>query len=188
MTKVAPVNASIVLLVLLTPTLCLAHSRPQQALALEQEVARLGSNGNDDAADVRRLAESPEASTKALIEALHTIPDSEEFAKTDSPSMEHVLWLIRALRYVTGGLDFCAASEHTFGSSEEEEHREYWLTFHHKGCLTFFGYWMSRDRSYIAPEDAQRDIIDQWRRWYGTFGATYRYKPHQNPPPEKWLW
>jgi hypothetical protein len=178
-----------VLIASFTANLALAQSRTEQGtLTLEQRVARLGAPGNDDAADVKQLAENPEASAKVLIAALHTIPDSEEFAKADKPSMEHVLWLIRALRYLTGGLDFCAQSKHIFGNSEEEENRQYWLTFHHKDCLTFFGYWMSRDRTYIAPEDTQKRIIDQWRHWYAKFGATYEYKPLRNPPPEKWLW
>jgi hypothetical protein len=167
----------------------LAQARPDHSTqTLERIVARLGTHGNDDATDVRELAKTPESSAKMLTAALHTIPDSEEFAKADKSSMEHVLWLIRGLRYVTGGLDFCAQSKHIFGDSEEEKNRQYWLTFHHKDCLTFFGYWMSRDRSYIAPEDAQKNIIDQWQHWYATFGATYEYKPLQNPPPESWLW
>jgi hypothetical protein len=160
----------------------------QDRLTVQQRVARLGSHGNDDAADVRRLSETPKASAEALIADLHTIPDSEAFSKADSPQMEHVLWLIRALRYVTGGLDFCAESKYAFASSEEEKNRQHWLTFHHGECLTFFGYWMSRDRTYVAPEDAQKNIIDQWRHWYATFGATYEYKALKNPPPEKWLW
>ena len=166
-----------------------AQSQPKpDQLTVEQRVARLGSHGNDDAADVKTLSETPKASVAALIAGLHTIPDSEAFSKADSPEMEHVLWLIRALRYTTGGLDFCAQSTHAFGNSEDEKKRQYWLAFHHGKCLTFFGYWMSRDRTYIAPEDVQKNIIDQWRQWYAAFGATYAYKPLQDPPPEKWLW
>jgi hypothetical protein len=167
----------------------LAQSNPaQDGPTLEQRVARLGAHGNDDAGDVKQLAEDPGASAKLLIAGLHTVPDSEGSAKAAKPSIEHVLWLIRGLRYITGGLDFCAQSEHAFGNSEEEKNRQYWLTFHHKQCLTFFGYWMSRDRTYIAPEDVQKNIIDQWKHWYATSGASYDYKPLRNPPPEKWLW
>lgn len=181
--------ALILVCLLFSAPLALAQPTPKQSQpTIEQRVARLGSPGNDDLGDVKELAESPEASAKALIDGLHTIPASEAFAKRDDPSMEHVLWLIRGLRYVTGGLDFCAGTKHVFGSSEEESNRKYWLTFHHKDCLTFFGYWMSRDRTYIAPEDAQRNIIDQWRHWYATYGTSYVYKPLQSPPPEKWRW
>jgi len=92
------------------------------------------------------------------------------------------------LRYITGGLDFCSQTRHDFGNSEEEKNRKYWLTFAHKNCLTFFALWPSRDRTYVAPEDVQRNIIDQWRHWYSSFGTAYDYKPLQNPLPEKWLW
>jgi hypothetical protein len=178
-----------VLFALFTVPFATAQSRPEQStLTLEQRVARLGAQGNDDAGDVKQLAKTPGASAKLLVAGLHTISDSEESAKVDESSIEHVLWLIRGLRYITGGLDFCAQSKHSFGNSEEEKNRRYWLTFHHKECLTFFGYWMSRDRIYIAPQDAQKNIIDQWQHWYATSGASYDYKPLENPPPEKWLW
>ncbi|MGH9344142.1 MAG: hypothetical protein ACRD19_10310 [Terriglobia bacterium] len=157
-------------------------------VTLEQRVARLGMPGNDNVADVKELASNPRVSSGILIRDLHPIPDSEEFAKADKPPMEHVLWLIRALRYITGGMDFCAPSKHVFGKSEEEQNRKYWLTFAHHQCLTFFSLWPSRGRWYIAPEDTQKSIIAQWRHWYATSGAKFEYKPLQNPPPEKWLW
>lgn len=153
-----------------------------------QLVARLGSNGNDDVADIKQLARNPRESTSLLIDALHVVPDSEQYAKADSSSMEHALELIRALRYITGGIDFCAQSQHIFGSSKEEKNRRYWLTFRHKTCLSFFGYWMSRGRTYIAPVDAQREIIAQWKNWYAKYGATFSYKSLQNPEPQDWLW
>ena len=96
--------------------------------------------------------------------------------------------MIRALRYLTGGMDFCAQSQHRFGNSEEEKNRKYWLTFAHKECLTFFALWPSRGRLYLAPLDAQKNIINQWQHWYATSGAEFKYKPLQDPPPEKWLW
>jgi hypothetical protein len=154
----------------------------------KQRVARLGAHGNDDVADIKELAMDPRSSAGLLIVGLHTVPDSKKTDNADRPSVEHVLWLIRGLRYVTGGIDFCASSKHVFGNSEEEKNRKYWLTFHHKECLTFWGYWMSRDRTYIAPADAQENIISQWHHWYATYGAEFAYKPLENPPPEKWLW
>jgi len=161
---------------------------PKVTVTLEQRVARLGTPANDNVADVRQLASNPGVSAGLLIADLHSIPDSEEFAKADKLPMEHVLWLIRALRYLTGGMDFCAPSKHVFGNSEEEQNRKYWLTFAHKECLTFFAFWPSRGRWYIAPVDAQKNIIAQWRHWYATSGGKFEYKPLQNPPPEKWLW
>ena len=157
-------------------------------VTLAQMVARLGADGNDDIADVKRLAVNPRASVELLIAGLHPIPDSDEFGKAENGSTEHVLWMIRGLRYLTGGMDFCARSRHVFGQSDAEKNRKYWLTFQHGGCLTFFGYWMSRDRIYIAPSDVQENIISQWQRWYATYGAKFEYKTLQSPPPDKWLW
>ena len=175
------------LFVLLSASYAMAQQKTG-TVTLAQRVARLGTHGNDDVSDVKQLAMSPRASAELLITGLHVVPDSERFAKEDNSSMEHVLWLIRALRFVTGNMDFCARSKHVFGNSEEEKNRRYWLTLHQKNCLAFFGYWMSRDRTYIAPTDAQESIISQWRHWYATNGANFEYKPLQNPPPEKWLW
>jgi hypothetical protein len=181
-------SRAILFLLLLVASTAWAQPEPQAAISLEQRVARLGSKGNSDIQDVQELSANPAASSRLLIAGLHVIPDSAKNARADAPTTEHVLWMIRGLRYVTGGLDFCAESKHVFGTSEEEKNRQYWLTFHHKECLTFFGYWMSRDRIYVAPPDAQRSIISQWQHWYATTGKTFEYKPLQNPPPEKWLW
>jgi hypothetical protein len=159
-----------------------------KALTPEERIARLGNSGNNHIEDIQELAKKPLASTGLLVASFHTIPDTKDYAKADSDSMEHVLWLIRALRYMTGGLDFCAQSKHHFGASEEEKNRKYWLTLAHKNCLTFFAFWMSRGRWYIAPVDAQKSIISQWRRWYAAEGAKFVYKPLENPPPEKWMW
>ena len=165
-----------------------SYAAPTPAVGLAQVVDRLGTAGNSDASDVAMLARTPSMSTKLLIESLRTIDDSEETAKRDSPQTEHVLWLIRALRFITGGVDQCATSNHQFGSSEEEKHREYWLTFGHGNCLTFFALWPSRDRIFIAPNDAQQKIITAWKHWYATLPKDYRFKPFHNPQPEDWLW
>lgn len=174
--------------VLAAPFVLAQQEHTTGEITLAERVARLGTPGNDDIADVKQLAADPRVSTELLIAGLHPIPDSDEFAKADTSSMEHVLWMIRGLRYMTGGIDFCAQSKHIFGNSEKEEKRKYWLTFRHHECLTFFGYWMSRDRIYIAPTDVQENIIAQWHRWYATYGVKFEYKTLQNPPPEKWLW
>lgn len=153
-----------------------------------ERIARLGTPGNDNVADVKVLAENPAANAGLLVAALRTIPDSEPFARADDPTMEHALWIVRALRYLTGGKNFRAGTHHQFGSSQEEQNRKYWLTFDGRPDVAFFGYWMSRNRWYIAPLDAQNEIIAQWRRWYAADGKQFDYKPLQNPSPENWIW
>ena len=49
-------------------------------------------------------------------------------------------------------------------------------------------YWPSHDRIYIAPVDAQADIISQWQHWYSMHGENFDYKPMKNNPPEDWAW
>ena len=154
----------------------------------EERIARLGAPGNDNIADVKLMAENPSANAGLLVAALHTIPDTEQFARADDPTMEHALWMVRALRYLTGGKDFRARTHHKFGSTEEEQNRKYWLTFEGRPDVAFFAYWMSRNRWYIAPLDAQNEIIAQWRRWYADSGKQFDYKHLQNLSPENWIW
>ncbi len=86
------------------------------------------------------------------------------------------LWSIRALRYLTGGKDFCGLTAHL---DELDQDRRQFLTIR---CgpgpeVSFFGVWMSRDTVYIAPKDAQLRIIQQWIQWYETEGVRYSYPP-----------
>ena len=164
------------------------QSRHGKSSAIEGLVSRLGSKGNQDFQDLQALAANPALSVKVMVADLRTVPSSEKSARADAPSLEHVLWLIRGLRYLTGGIDFCSKNAHVFGTSDEENNRQYWLTFKHGGCVSFFGYWPSHDRIYIAPVDAQADIISQWQHWYSMHGENFDYKPMKNNPPEDWAW
>jgi hypothetical protein len=139
-------------------------------------------------ADVLELAKTPAVSAKLLIADLHTIPDSKHAAKAAAYRTEHTIWEIRALRFMTGGKDFCVASHHVFGNSEEEQNRKYWLTFDHPDCLAFFSLWPSHGREYIAPVDAQRSIISEWKKWYQSVGEKFAYHSLDPDKPEKWSW
>jgi len=48
--------------------------------------------------------------------------------------------------------------------------------------------WPSRGTEYVAPQDAQNEIILKWRDWFKDQGASFDYKPLLNPKPEEWLW
>lgn len=160
----------------------------QQGGSVADYVQRLGSRGNNNFSDVKKLSETPETSTRLLVGALHPIPEVRILASQDLPSAEHVLWTIRALRYITGGKEFCAATKHKFGDSQMDQHRRYWLYFGHHNCVSFFAMWPSRGTEYIAPEDAQREIISKWRNWFATYGTSFHYEPLHNPKPWQWLW
>lgn len=43
------------------------------------------------------------------------------------------------------------------------------------GEIRFFGTWMSRDRVWVAPLDAQTAIIGKWREWFRKNGQTFVY-------------
>jgi hypothetical protein len=49
---------------------------------------------------------------------------------------------------------------------------------------------MSRDAEFVAPEDAQRAIIEQWKQWQHDFGGTLQYRPAKNPADamDDWYW
>jgi hypothetical protein len=52
------------------------------------------------------------------------------------------------------------------------------------GSVEFFGTWMSRDRVWVAPEDAQNEIIRQWKQWFARHGNSHRYE--SNRRVESW--
>ena len=159
----------------------------QDDTSVSAKVTQLGMGG-DDVRIVKSLSATPQLSVQLLIKELHTVNESRELAGANDKRVEHVLWCIRALRYVTGGLDFCGKTSHQFGTSELEKNRRYWLYFKNKSCVPFFAMRPSRGSEYIAPQDAQEDIIDQWERWLAREGKPYQYVPLKDPKPEAWLW
>jgi len=159
----------------------------QDVSKLTDEIKQLG-RGGDDFKVVDTLAQTPQMSTRLLLAELHPISKTRILNGQNDQDAEHVLWSIRALRYVTGGKDFCASTNHRFGNSEEEQRRRYWIYFHHKTCASFFAMWPSRGSEYIAPADAQKEIIDKWKEWFSKEGATFDYTPMHNPKPQEWLW
>jgi hypothetical protein len=138
--------------------------------------------------DIHAIAASPRKSAKLLIEELHVIPDDAEAEKQESSTMAHVIWTFDALRYITGGKEFCSPSKHKFLATDEEINRAYWLKFAYGKCLTFFAIWPSRGRIYVAPRDSQARIIDMWRHWYKFDTKNYSFRPLVNPQPQDWLW
>lgn len=180
----------IVLTVLLAPVAVAQGASLNQAgqPTLQREVRQLGLPGNDDFADVKKLARTPAASTGFLISQLRVLEHPERtIVGEGNPQVEHVLWSIRALRYITGGMDFCAPTKWRFGESGEEAYRSYWLHFGDNSCVTFFAVWPSRGRCYVAPQDAQRKVISAWERWYASESKNYDYRPLVNPKSWQWL-
>ncbi len=123
---------------------------PAQSVRIEDTVKNLGKIGFPNFEEIHTLSESPAPSVEALIKELHVIPDRRLLGGQNPFLVEHVLWCIRALRFITGGKDFCAPTSHVFGTSELEQNRKYWLQFSYGSCLAFFSMWPSRGSTYIA--------------------------------------
>lgn len=129
------------------------------------------------AEELRCLAAYPSKSAKLLIAQLHIVSEkkiSPEDASTHQSTM-HVIWSIRGLRYITGGMDFTSETS----VNKNKLGKPYWslLTIRKKNELTFFGTRMSHDTIYLAPSDVQLSVIKQWKDWYAIDGQTYVYKP-----------
>lgn len=79
-------------------------------------------------------------------------------------STMHMINCIRILRAITGQ-KFYAKTEYEF-NLQKEKNRIYWLHNDKKNEVPFFSTWMSRDSVFIAPVDAQKEIIEKWKQWY----------------------
>lgn len=84
------------------------------------------------------------------------------------------VWIVRALRSLTG-LDFRARTKAP--PTADETH---FLGLNAKGKVEFFGTWMSRDSAWVAPKDAQIQIIKQWKEWFAQRGRGCRYVNDRN--------
>jgi hypothetical protein len=161
----------------------------QDASGVSAQIKKLGSGSGEDVdVIVKDLAKTPQLSAELLIQELHPVEDARVFPYISRPATEHLLDCIRALRFVTGGKDFCGKTNHHFGKSELEQNRKYWLYHKDNTCVPFFATWPSRGSDYIAPVDAQKEIIKQWKDWFAREGRTFFYKPFQNPTPDQWAW
>jgi hypothetical protein len=80
----------------------------------------------------------------------------------------HVIWALRALRYITGCQDFRAPTQERFAAGRGRDMagiRAEFLTRGDVHNVPFFAVWMSRDIIFIAAPDAQSAIVRQWRTW-----------------------
>jgi hypothetical protein len=163
------------------------HPATCQPPNVEQTIKHLGK-GTKEIEEIHELAKTPEKSVSLLIDELHVVPEGRLLAGQYQFAVQHVLWCIRALRFITGGKDFCAQTSHAFGGGESERRRKYFLEFSHGSCIAFFSIWPSKMSTYIAPSDAQEKIIQQWKEWFNSEGSKLMFKPLSDPKPEQWLW
>lgn len=121
-----------------------------------------------------QLAKCPKEAVFYLVRELHVVPEQvirpgEQAEHTDTM---HVIWCIRALRYLTNGMDF------TGKTAKFDEYNKILggLPIGKDQEVYFFSVWMSRDILYVAPKDAQAEIIEKWKKWYANDMKTFKFK------------
>ena len=139
---------------------------------IKAAIARLSDDADKNGIDnFAVLYKNPRRSTEILISSLKPVRRGQ-YLSNHHPQ---VVWNIRALRSLTG-LDFRAPTKADL--SEEEAH---FLDHDAKTDeVCFFGTWMSRDRVWVAPLDAQTAIIRKWEMWFEHHGRTFSYVHDKN--------
>lgn len=151
------------------------HSRPHESLT--EIVDSLGYHGGGNAEGKLEILSrsSPDTVFPLLIGQLSLITDATEMSEFALDSLErdsHIIWCIRALRYLTDST-MSATTTYTFGKNEDV--RTNMLAASRRGRVRFFGEWMSRAWIFIAPLDAQKTIIEEWKNWYSQNRTRLRY-------------
>lgn len=131
-------------------------------------VKSLGINDSTTVYDkLELLRKYPDLSIDLLIKELHMIKVSKIVPEVYKkyPKEMHVVWCIRALRYLTGE-DFMALTSYKFNKSEDGRNQLLHSSDATSKEVTFFAVRMSHDVVYIAPLDAQKAIIKKWEQWF----------------------
>jgi hypothetical protein len=97
--------------------------------------------------------------------------DKQEFHAEEM----RVIWTIRALRYLTD-MDFDGTTVNRNWDSD----RGHFLQRTEGNAVKFFGVWMSRDYTFVAPRDAQLQIIAKWKDWAELHARTHVYPKKHN--------
>jgi hypothetical protein len=158
--------AALILLFSLLPSVGIAAGESPQTtdLLIKQAIRDLGKGGYPD--QLATFWQYPQRSTELLLAELKPVPRG----KYPNGSHPHVVWCIRALRSLTA-LDFRGVTRMKLNDDERQ-----FLVLGKDKRVRFFGTWMSRDLVWVAPEDAQRQIISRWKDWFKKNGAGYSYK------------
>jgi len=165
------VNLPILGLLVFTFVHCAPPCSPKDAVSekeIRAAVRNLGSHTPEDRFEA--FYKNPEAATRILIEELRPTVRGQYITDTHPQAV----WIVRALRALTG-LDFRAVTTKHLGADEA-----HYLGLNANGTVKFFGTWMSRDRVWVAPEDAQVAIIKQWQKWFAQYGNTHNYVNNRN--------
>jgi len=173
-------------LTLILVLMATAWALPVQAQACSADevpatVKNLGhwENGYDYDIPLGCLSEHGEQAAGLLLNELRPMPEGvigleEQGQHADSM---HVIWCIRALRYITG-LDFKAGSAAALRKMKLAGGARDLLLIGSGDEVLVFSVAMSHDTTYIAPEDVQKAVFEKWKAWYASQGKGFKYSAH----------
>jgi len=158
---------------------------------IEKTVGHLGESAERLNDDLDKLELNPHKAVELLVGQLRVIPRRTYFEKNKTRESRHVIGCLRALRYLTG-LTF-SAKTNTVLSSDEKQFLDFKKEMRDANAdhkLHFFSVWMSRNAEFVAPKDAQAQIIEHWKTWLRLHGATFNYKPAgtARDTMDHWFW
>lgn len=156
----------------------IAYAQPADSLRIKKLISELGDIDN--------------SVNFMILDTLKDLPDKywicgkliTELDTTEQPAYEdgknalghykfkalHTIWCWRALRMLTS-VNFYGSSKQTL----EGVYGEYLLD-KESGKIKYCHVWPLKSIIYMAPGDAQLDIINQWKDWYSAKAKKFDYK------------
>ena len=134
--------------------------------------------------DFSLLNEKPKYFACYFTKQLKVIPTSR-ITLGEERNSERVIWAIRGLRLITGGLKQFSTTNYVF---TKEELTRFSVLQKQKNSneFLFFNELMSAPYIYVAPTDVQENIISSWHIWFEKNSSTHNYKLAQND--EEWYY
>jgi hypothetical protein len=124
---------------------------------------------------------SPARAAELLVAALKPArPGTYHDGGLGEAAVPQAVWEIRALRALTA-LDFKAPTR-----ARLDDQEAHFLGLDSLRRIRFFGEWMSRALVWVAPRDAQEEIIRMWRQWVRANARTYRFV--NDSTWDRWYW
>lgn len=165
-------NLIAIAIVLCFPPLEAASQQLPSDAEIKSAIAKLSEDIDEKGMDnFEILYKNPRRSTELLVATLKPVRRGQYI----TGKHPQVVWNIRALRSLTG-LDFRAATQ-----ADLTEYEAHFLDHDpNSDEVHFFGTWMSRDRVWVAPLDAQTEIIKKWRNWFSEHGETFIFVNDRN--------
>ncbi len=174
--------------------ICQDHQACSDTVTLRGAFDRSLADGEESRKALETLLSCPLESAKIAVSELHpvqvrSIGPNQASSSEAYQDAARVVWRIQLLRNISGGRNLRARSNYRFGPSRDERTRRHFLDLDNTGRFAFSGFWMSRAITYLAPVDAQKEIIAGWKAWLHEIERGEKLRPlGPEAPPEQWLW